>query len=316
MLDRMRTRFRPRGRPPAPHYQLPTTNYQLLAVVLLAALILVPRSLLTTVATSETWDEQFHLVRGLALLRGTPAAVGADWVDPPLGEWLVALPLRLAGATLDGPARSPYPDAATPEGARSVLYGQPLSPTALRLLISAWKSAAVPAGRRCRVRVGATPLRRGGGVAGGGAAGGRPDGRGDAAPGDARHAAADGRPAADGRVVAVRRAADDAPRRRPRGGGRGDDDGQAAGPDRAGRGAGERRGALGASPLRRPGDAARPGGDRRAVASTVAGRRAGGAARAAVHLGGVPAARRRAARTSGRRCGRHIPTPGRSAATW
>ena len=128
---------------PTSRFRLPTSHFRLHSVLLpvaLAALILIPRSLLTTAATSETWDEHFHLVRGLALLQGKPAWVYAYWTDPPLGEWLMALPLRLAGATLEGPLGSPYPILSTEEGRHSVLYGQPLSPTALRLMVSAWKS--------------------------------------------------------------------------------------------------------------------------------------------------------------------------------
>ncbi len=94
--------------------------------VLVAAAVLVPRSVLVARGTSETYDAQYHLARGLATLTRRP--LGAFRTDPPLGEMLIALPLWVGGATLDGPQRN------------SVLYGQPHSPEVLRQWVAAWKA--------------------------------------------------------------------------------------------------------------------------------------------------------------------------------
>ena len=106
--------------------------------VLLTALVVIPRSVLVARATSETWDEQYHLVRGLATLEGR--RLKRYYTDPPLGEMLVALPLWAAGATVDGPLSDPRVDPDKPFQRDSVLYGQPVSPETLRALVAAWKA--------------------------------------------------------------------------------------------------------------------------------------------------------------------------------
>jgi hypothetical protein len=76
---------------------------QLALALLLAAAVVVPRSLLIVRAHSETYDEQYHLERGLSFWNRSIAAKGLLLNDPPLGEGLLALPM-LATNLLEGRA--------------------------------------------------------------------------------------------------------------------------------------------------------------------------------------------------------------------
>lgn len=106
--------------------------------VLVAAAVLVPRCVLVARATAETYDEQYHLSRGLATLEGRTFQDYRS--DLPLGDVLCALPLWAAGATLDGPLTSPLVDPSNAAQRDSVLYGQPRSPEVLRQWVAAWKA--------------------------------------------------------------------------------------------------------------------------------------------------------------------------------
>jgi hypothetical protein len=97
----------------------------LLLAVILAACVIIPRSILITRAHSDTIDEEYHLVRGLQFFdRSTYGSSRLN--DPPLGEALSALPLLIAHVK---------PDPAT----GSVLYNQRQSPDQLLLWIALWK---------------------------------------------------------------------------------------------------------------------------------------------------------------------------------
>ncbi|HEX8521036.1 MAG TPA: phospholipid carrier-dependent glycosyltransferase [Tepidisphaeraceae bacterium] len=98
----------------------------LLFALLLAALVLIPRSALIARAHSDCIDDEYHLVRGLQFW--SPKTFGSSRLnDPPLGEALSAIPLLFAGV---------QPDPAT----GSVLFNQRHTPDQLLLWIAIWKS--------------------------------------------------------------------------------------------------------------------------------------------------------------------------------
>ncbi len=97
----------------------------LLLAVILAACVIIPRSILITRAHSDTLDEEYHLIRGLQFF--DRATYGSSRLnDPPLGEALSALPLLIAQVK---------PDPVT----NSVLYNQRHSPDDLLLWVAIWK---------------------------------------------------------------------------------------------------------------------------------------------------------------------------------
>src|SRR5215211_7912371 len=87
--------------------------------VLVATAIVLPRSVLIARASSEGFDDEYHLSRGMAYWYGTLS--GARLNDPPLGEAISALPLVLL--------RCPIPD----DG--HVLYGQSASVESLLTVV-------------------------------------------------------------------------------------------------------------------------------------------------------------------------------------
>jgi hypothetical protein len=97
-----------------------------LAAMLLAAAIVIPRALLVARAHSDTVDDEYHLTRGIRYWMGI--LPGTHLNDPPLGEALGALPLYLAGVRVD-----------PSDGDPSALYGQPRSAEMLQLLLAGWK---------------------------------------------------------------------------------------------------------------------------------------------------------------------------------
>lgn len=101
-------------------------------VLLLAAAVLVPRSVLIARAHSESSDDEYHMVRGLAFLGRNLEAVdlGATTLvnDPPLGEGILALPLWA-----DNLARGLPPDTFRP-------VDHPWGPEFLLGMVAAWKA--------------------------------------------------------------------------------------------------------------------------------------------------------------------------------
>lgn len=96
---------------------------QLLFVLALAALLVIPRTLLIAHAHTETVDEEYHLYFGL---RGLHLDLDrAKLNDPPTGEALVALPYRLLGL---------------PPIQGSVMHGRAVSVETLMLLVALWKA--------------------------------------------------------------------------------------------------------------------------------------------------------------------------------
>lgn len=129
--------------------------------ILIAAAVVVPRSLLITAAHSPTMDEQWHVRDGIAQLTGNPSGMVHSAGDPSLGEQVCAFPLWVTGCwpekPMDPATLSPRPlasedRAGPPDGGarrrleqaraarRDVLFGHRFGPDDIRLMISAWKS--------------------------------------------------------------------------------------------------------------------------------------------------------------------------------
>lgn len=100
----------------------------LLLVLLLAALIVFPRSAMIAAAHSETIDDEYHLVRGVRFWLGTLGKTPLN--DPTLGEAILAIPAWLAGAT---------PNKDTKSGL--VMHGQTISPEMIQMSVAMLKSA-------------------------------------------------------------------------------------------------------------------------------------------------------------------------------
>lgn len=94
--------------------------------MLVAALIVMPRTLLIAHAHTETVDEDFHLYCGLQALYRDLDVVKLN--DPPTGEALIALPFRLLGL------KTIYHTIGT------AIHDQPVSAETLRLLVAGWKA--------------------------------------------------------------------------------------------------------------------------------------------------------------------------------
>jgi hypothetical protein len=104
----------------------------LLLVLLLATLIVFPRSALIATAHSESVDDEYHLVRGVRFLVG--GLKNTPLNDPTLGETIIALPLWLLGA-------KPYGDPGNPIKFGLVLHGQSVSPEVFLMCVAMLKSA-------------------------------------------------------------------------------------------------------------------------------------------------------------------------------
>ena len=113
-------------------------DHQFWLALLLTAVIVIPRSLSIAHAHSESWDDQYHLLRGLAQLRGN--ALRIDCNDPPLGEMILAAPLWVMRCSLEATQRDPSVIAHGADPFQCILYGQPYSPETLLMLVSAWKA--------------------------------------------------------------------------------------------------------------------------------------------------------------------------------
>ena len=93
----------------------------------LATIVLLARGAMISLHQSERYDDEYHLRRGIAFLRGDLGNRPLN--DPPLGEALGALPLFVTG--------SYDADRAIDTG----IYGHHLAPETLLLLVAIWKSA-------------------------------------------------------------------------------------------------------------------------------------------------------------------------------
>ncbi len=99
---------------------------QLLAMLSIAAIVVGLRGYSISVQHSEGFDDEYHLVRGVAFLE---RGIGERSLnDPPLGEGLSALPLWLTGSVPSDPAID------------AGIYGHRLSPQTLLNLLAIWKS--------------------------------------------------------------------------------------------------------------------------------------------------------------------------------
>src|SRR4051812_39956311 len=94
----------------------------LLLCLTLAAAVIIPRAALISRAHSECTDDEYHLVRGIRFWTGSLRKTPLN--DPPLGEFISAIPLIASGTNGDSP---------------SVLHGQKNSPGTLLLRIAIWK---------------------------------------------------------------------------------------------------------------------------------------------------------------------------------
>ena len=109
-----------------------TTGRSAWLAMLLAGLIVIPRSVAISRAHSESCDDRFHLVRGLAFLAGDlgilDLAPGLLVNDPPLGAGVVALPLWVDNLARGRPATEFDP------------LEHPLGPDFRFGLVAAWKA--------------------------------------------------------------------------------------------------------------------------------------------------------------------------------
>ena len=84
-----------------------TAGRQLWLALVIATAVILPRTLLMARAHSESYDDRYHLIRGLAFLTRSIGRLDLWMNDPPLGEGLVAAPM-LAANLLEG--RAPLDD--------------------------------------------------------------------------------------------------------------------------------------------------------------------------------------------------------------
>jgi hypothetical protein len=124
--------------PPADVPRARSTARAVWLVLILSAAVILPRTFLISRAHSASWDDQYHLVRGLAFLRGEKN-LNLLYNDPPLGEALLALPLWVTHCTVSSTVSPDHPTHLAPSR-DNVLIGQPLSPDTLLLLAALWKS--------------------------------------------------------------------------------------------------------------------------------------------------------------------------------
>jgi hypothetical protein len=101
-------------------------------------MVVLPRTWLISRAHSAYWDDQYHLVRGLAFLRGEQN-LGLTYNDPPLGEALLALPMWIAGCR-PNPAAPQYAPQEVKGDLYNVLFDQPIAPETILRLVALWKA--------------------------------------------------------------------------------------------------------------------------------------------------------------------------------
>src|SRR5690349_2579737 len=76
---------------------LSTFDRHFCLALLLAAIVIIPRSALIIRAHSDYYDDQYHFVRGMRFLADKLARHPLELNDPPLGEALTAMPAWWSG---------------------------------------------------------------------------------------------------------------------------------------------------------------------------------------------------------------------------
>lgn len=130
-------------------------------MLLIAALVILPRSAMIANTHNECMDANFHMKLGYRFLDGNDAGLIMTATDPPLGQAIVLLPLMVTGCypsaplhAENWPAGRDLPGASAPGESpksekqqlyersirRAPLYGNRLSPETLLLLIGLWKA--------------------------------------------------------------------------------------------------------------------------------------------------------------------------------
>lgn len=114
-----------------------TIDRQLICALLLATIVIIPRSILIIHAQSPCVDDNYHLGRGLLLLRLEHERLHEIQLnDPPLGEAIVAIPAWLNGIHMPDPlrGRGPFGDAPPPPADCFML------PESIRIETAIWQS--------------------------------------------------------------------------------------------------------------------------------------------------------------------------------
>jgi hypothetical protein len=121
---------------------VPPLDRQFWLAILVAALVVVPRTALIGRAHSHCWDDQFHLSCGLSFLLRTDPKFHRN--DPPLGPGILALPFIVTGSIPESPesywARPHDPSSTAAPPFFAVLFGHRLAPETLSLLVALWKA--------------------------------------------------------------------------------------------------------------------------------------------------------------------------------
>src|SRR5579872_4650170 len=112
---------------------------QLVIAIVIAAAVLIPRAILIAHYHGPTRDENYHLYRGLLLLRHQTSLIHSEetkWNDPPLGEALLSIPAWLNGVHMLNPveARDPARDVPPPPA------NQYIMPDSIRIETAIWQS--------------------------------------------------------------------------------------------------------------------------------------------------------------------------------
>ncbi|WP_435018941.1 glycosyltransferase family 39 protein [Tundrisphaera sp. TA3] len=95
---------------------------------LISAAVVVPRSLLIASSHSESYDDRYHIRRGLGFWTGTIPAKNFVLNDPPLGEAIIAFPVYLVNLYKGYPPSEYAGD------------GKPISLEAFAQIFAVWKS--------------------------------------------------------------------------------------------------------------------------------------------------------------------------------
>lgn len=75
-----------------------SAGWQLWLALVVAAAIVIPRSVMIARAHSDSYDDDYHLTRGLAFLTRSFGTVDLRMNDPPLAEGLIAVPMLVTNA--------------------------------------------------------------------------------------------------------------------------------------------------------------------------------------------------------------------------
>ena len=96
--------------------------------ILICIAVVIPRSLSMASSHSESYDDRFHIRHGLGFLSGTIASKNLIFMDPPLGQAIIALPIVLVNLYTGYPLSEYQGD------------GEPISLESFALIFAAWKS--------------------------------------------------------------------------------------------------------------------------------------------------------------------------------